>query len=132
MAHGTQSDLPVIADLSEFDYQSGTFLEKLVFNNRSVVLILCILTTLVLGYQATKIQLQAGDLVVFYTDGVVEAENPQGEQFEQTRLEELLLSNTFLTADDIRSLILDEISNWVRGHEQSDDITVVTLKVEAG
>jgi predicted RND superfamily exporter protein len=60
MAHATQSDLPVIANLREFDDQSGTFLEKLVFNNRSVVLVLCALVTLVLGFQATKIQLQAG------------------------------------------------------------------------
>jgi predicted RND superfamily exporter protein len=60
MAHGTESDLPVISDLSEFDYSSGTFLERLVFNNRSIVLILCLLTTIVLGFQATKIQLQAG------------------------------------------------------------------------
>ena len=60
MAHAQSSDLPIISDLNEFDYQSGTFLEKLVFNNRAVVLILCLLTTLVLGYQATKIRLQAG------------------------------------------------------------------------
>ena len=60
MAHATQSDLPVISDLTEFDYQSGTFLEKLVFNNRAVVLGLCVLTTLILGFQATKVQLQAG------------------------------------------------------------------------
>ena len=60
MAHATQSDLPVISDLSQFDYQSGTFLEKLVFNNRATVVVMCILVTLVLGFQATKIQLQAG------------------------------------------------------------------------
>lgn len=60
MAHAQESELPVIADISQFDYQSGTFLEKLVFNNRAVVMILCALVTLVLGYQATKIQLQAG------------------------------------------------------------------------
>lgn len=60
MAHGTQSDLPVIANLREFDDQSGTFLEKLVFNHRAIVLVLCALVTLVLGYQASKIQLQAG------------------------------------------------------------------------
>lgn len=60
MAHGTQADLPVIANLKDFDDQSGTFLEKLVFNHRSIVLVLCALVTLVLGYQATKIQLQAG------------------------------------------------------------------------
>jgi uncharacterized protein len=60
MAHATQSDLPVIADLRKFDDQSGSFLEKLVFNNRATVLVLCALVTLVLGFQATKIQLQAG------------------------------------------------------------------------
>ena len=60
MAHSTQSDLPVIGNLREFDEQSGTFLEKLVFNHRAIVLVLCALVTLVLGYQATKIQLQAG------------------------------------------------------------------------
>lgn len=60
MAHGTESELPVISDLSEFDYQSGAFLERLVFNNRAVVVILCALVTLLLGFQATKIQLQAG------------------------------------------------------------------------
>ncbi|MCB1690682.1 MAG: RND family transporter [Halioglobus sp.] len=60
MAHASQSDLPVIANLREFDDQSGTFLEKLVFNNRGIVLSLCVLVTLILGFQATKIQLQAG------------------------------------------------------------------------
>lgn len=60
MAHSQESDLPIISDLNEFDFQSGTFLEKLVFNNRPIVMILCLITTLVLGYQASKIQLQAG------------------------------------------------------------------------
>jgi predicted RND superfamily exporter protein len=60
MAHATQSDLPVISDLRQFDENSGNFLERLVFNHRGWVLILCALVTLVLGYQATKIQLQAG------------------------------------------------------------------------
>lgn len=60
MAHVQESDLPIIADLHKFDFQSGTFLEKLVFNNRPAVMILCLITTLILGFQATKIQLAAG------------------------------------------------------------------------
>ena len=60
MAHVQESDLPVIGDLRQFDFQSGAFLEKLVFNHRPVVMILCILVTVVLGYQATRITLQAG------------------------------------------------------------------------
>ena len=60
MAHGQQSDLPIIGDLNEFDHQSGTFLEKLVFNHRALVVLLCFITTVILGYQATGIKLQAG------------------------------------------------------------------------
>ncbi|TDG13663.1 RND family transporter [Seongchinamella unica] len=60
MAHSEQSDLPVISDLQKFDYDSGTFLERLVFNHRGVVMAICALLTLVLGYQATKIELKAG------------------------------------------------------------------------
>jgi predicted RND superfamily exporter protein len=60
MAHSSEHDLPVIADLKDFDPSTGTFLEKLVFNNRSMVVFLCVLTTLVLGYFAAQIQLQAG------------------------------------------------------------------------
>ncbi len=60
MAHSEQSELPVISDLQEFDYESGTFLERLVFNHRQVVMVLCALVTLVLGYQATQIELKAG------------------------------------------------------------------------
>ena len=42
MAHAEQSDLPVISDLHEFDFNSGTFLEKLNFNNRGIVMFLCL------------------------------------------------------------------------------------------
>lgn len=60
MAHGKQSDLPVIANLADFDFQSGSLLERLVFNHRGAVLLLCTVITLVLGFQASQIQLQAG------------------------------------------------------------------------
>ncbi len=81
-------------------------------------------------YEEERIPLQEGDVLTFYTDGVVEAENPQGDQFGEEQLEDLVKTNAFLTADDIRALILDEVSDWVEGREQRDDVTVVTLKVD--
>ncbi|QFU75682.1 RND family transporter [Halioglobus maricola] len=60
MAHAENSDLPIISDLSEFDFNSGTFLEKLVFNHRAVVMALCALVTVVLGFFAVQIELKAG------------------------------------------------------------------------
>jgi len=60
MATANQSNLPVIADLKDFDCDSGAFLERLVFNHRRYVLFFCIIVTLLLGYQSTKIELKAG------------------------------------------------------------------------
>ena len=60
MATANQSNLPVITDVKEFDSDSGAFLERQVFNNRRYVLFFCIIVTLLLGYQSTKIELKAG------------------------------------------------------------------------
>ncbi|HYQ39197.1 MAG TPA: MMPL family transporter [Pseudomonas sp.] len=49
----------VIADLQAFDKQSGTLGERLLFNNRLVIVAICLVTTLVLGYQALGLSLNA-------------------------------------------------------------------------
>ena len=50
----------VVADLEHFDRYSGSVAERLLFNNRLVVVIVCLLLTAVLGMQATKLTLNAG------------------------------------------------------------------------
>jgi len=60
IAKDSVTDLPVISRHELFDTQSGTFLEKLVFNHRGLIMLLCALVTLMLGYQATKIRLNPG------------------------------------------------------------------------
>jgi sigma-B regulation protein RsbU (phosphoserine phosphatase) len=82
-------------------------------------------------YDEETIDLHPHDLVVFYTDGIVEAENPSGEQFGEDRLADLLLTNSFLTAEDIQALIFDQLESWVAGGEQRDDMTVAVVKIEA-
>ena len=52
-------DLPVIKDPAKFDEQSGDALERLIFNHRPLVLLLVALVTLVLGFQATKLPINA-------------------------------------------------------------------------
>ena len=49
----------VISDLQAFDKQSGTLCERLLFNNRIVIVALCLFITLVLGYQARGLSLNA-------------------------------------------------------------------------
>jgi len=81
------------------------------------------------NYAGDEVQLKPGDLVVYFTDGVVEAENAHGEQFGTERLVNLIRSNTFLTAQDVQSLILAQVFEWAGPQEQADDITVVCLKL---
>jgi len=49
----------VISDVTAFDRRSGSLLERLLFNNRPLILLLCLITTLVLGYQALGLSLNA-------------------------------------------------------------------------
>ncbi|WP_227816511.1 efflux RND transporter permease subunit [Nitrogeniibacter aestuarii] len=50
---------PVIPRLEDFDTRSGTLAERLLFNNRLIVVVLCLVATVVLGLQATRIELNA-------------------------------------------------------------------------
>ena len=62
MAHATSDldQMPVVRTLDEFDRRSGNWIERLVFNNRLAVVIVCAVLTVVLGYAAaTKLELNA-------------------------------------------------------------------------
>jgi len=83
------------------------------------------------SFVASETTLEKGDLVVYFTDGVVEATNREGEQFGTERLKRLVSENTFLTADDVQAMIVEQVFVWAEGEEQADDITVLCLKVTA-
>lgn len=53
------ADMPVVSDPANFDHQSGDLLERLVFNNRAIVVLLCVAATLVLGYFAAQLRVNA-------------------------------------------------------------------------
>lgn len=52
-------EMPVVQELKDFDQTSGNHLERLVFNNRVPMIIVCLIVTLVLAYQATKLVFNA-------------------------------------------------------------------------
>lgn len=74
------------------------------------------------------IELRPGDVVVLYTDGVTEANNGAGEQFEMERLTETVRSSRSLSADAILAKIREDLTAFVGEHPQFDDITVMVLK----
>ena len=51
--------MPVVRDIKDFDQKSGNVVERLIFNNRVIVVLVCVLITVVLGFMAARISLNA-------------------------------------------------------------------------
>jgi sigma-B regulation protein RsbU (phosphoserine phosphatase) len=80
-------------------------------------------------YESSEIDLEPGDLIVFFTDGVTEAMNPdQTEEYEEDRLMECIKKNRHKSSKEIQDAIIDDI-NAFSNNIQYDDITIIVLKV---
>jgi sigma-B regulation protein RsbU (phosphoserine phosphatase) len=75
-----------------------------------------------------KFTLQPGDVLVLYTDGIVEGKDPQGRDFGDERLHQLLLENRERPASELLEIIMAELRSHQKNAEQSDDITLLVLK----
>jgi sigma-B regulation protein RsbU (phosphoserine phosphatase) len=80
-------------------------------------------------YEEATVDLQPGDVLVAFTDGVPEALNPNDEEFGDERLRELLSRSAHLPADQIAARIVEEVKNWIRDAPQYDDLTFLVMKV---
>ena len=72
-----------------------------------------------------RIQLEPGDRVVIFSDGVTEAMNRAGEEFGRVRLEALIVAAAARTAADLRDAILAGLRAHTDGCPQSDDVTFI-------
>jgi serine phosphatase RsbU (regulator of sigma subunit) len=83
-----------------------------------------------MGYEEKETILEAGEAALFYTDGLVEAHDPQGEMFGFPRLRELVAEHGEERA--LGDFLLEELYSFVgEGWEQEDDVTLLTLKRSA-
>ena len=82
-------------------------------------------------YTQAKTKLAPGDVVVMYTDGVTEAVNSANDMFGDERLEELVVRIRELSAEQIQTRILEEVSSFTGDLPQGDDITLITLKLKS-
>ena len=83
-------------------------------------------------YQETQLQLYSGDLITFYTDGVVEAMNKKGKMYGFDRFLDVIKRNGGLDVDAGKFLekLIDDINSFVGKAEQHDDLTIVVIKVD--
>ena len=75
-----------------------------------------------------QIQLNTGDVVVLYTDGITEAENELGVQYGLERLCEIVKHNWQRSAKEVRQLVIEDLQRHIKEHRVYDDITLVVLK----
>ena len=79
-------------------------------------------------YREGRTQLQPGDVLVIYSDGVTEAVSPTGEEFGATRLYEVVSRNIEASAAGIRDRIESSLTKFAQGTSAADDITLVIVK----
>lgn len=69
-----------------------------------------------------------GDLIVLYTDGVTEAEAPDGAQYGVGRLKDVVAANRTLPCEQIRERVFKDVYDWIAGGTVHDDITLVLVR----
>jgi serine phosphatase RsbU (regulator of sigma subunit) len=79
-------------------------------------------------YQSSPLQLSQGDILVVYSDGLTDAENPQGEMFGETRLLTLMRQEAPLGSTALVPRLLKAIEEFTQGMLQTDDITFVIVE----
>jgi sigma-B regulation protein RsbU (phosphoserine phosphatase) len=73
-------------------------------------------------------ELSTGDVLAFYTDGITEATDGQGEEFGERSLIEALRQNRDRSCQSMLAAIVDEVRRF-SPNEQNDDITAIVAKV---
>ncbi|MFZ0750323.1 MAG: SpoIIE family protein phosphatase [Pyrinomonadaceae bacterium] len=79
-------------------------------------------------FREGRTTLNAGDVLVIYSDGVSEAVSPTGEEFGPTRLYEAVARNLDASAAGIRDRIESALTKFAQGTPAADDITLVIVK----
>lgn len=73
------------------------------------------------------VQLDVGDVLLLYTDGVTDAQNAEKELFGEKRLLEVIQANMGRSAGDIQKALIRQVHEFVGGSPQFDDITMIVI-----
>lgn len=79
-------------------------------------------------FAAKTLKLNPGDIIFLFTDGVTEAFSKEDELYSEERLEALLKDMNALTVKEIVETVVADVHKYSTGVQQSDDITVLSLK----
>lgn len=80
-------------------------------------------------YAQETVKVGGGDLLVAYTDGIVESLNEYGEEFGEDRLVQLVREYRDRSAEELKQAIVDAVLSWTFSDEREDDMTLVIAKI---
>jgi sigma-B regulation protein RsbU (phosphoserine phosphatase) len=79
-------------------------------------------------YEEKTVRLERGDILVTYTDGIVEPENVYGEMFGEERLREVLLRHSKADSKEMIARVMEAVVEWTGAGELQDDMTMVIAR----
>jgi phosphoserine phosphatase RsbU/P len=83
------------------------------------------------AYEVKSIQLEPGDKIVLFSDGVSEAANTQGECFDKRRLNEVLRAHASAGCAELHTKLVEALEEFSDGDQQEDDdITTLVLEYQ--
>jgi sigma-B regulation protein RsbU (phosphoserine phosphatase) len=85
------------------------------------------------SYITREVSFEVGDRLLLYSDGLVEAENDEGESFGDAALPNFIQQKQGLGAEQFVDLLLKKVLAWSRGESmkgQEDDITIVVIDIK--
>jgi phosphoserine phosphatase RsbU/P len=84
-----------------------------------------------IAYATGTVQLQSGDLLFIFTDGVAEAVNEAGEEFTEARIMSSLAVSSSQSAAGVLERVMNDVNSFVGYARQHDDITALVLRIVA-
>jgi sigma-B regulation protein RsbU (phosphoserine phosphatase) len=75
-----------------------------------------------------EVNLNPGDLLVFYTDGLTEARNPAGHMFGEERLRTVIAGHLHASAEQVQHAVVDALGGFSGNAPQTDDFTLLVVK----
>ena len=79
-------------------------------------------------YEQQEFQLERGDLLAVFSDGVPEAENGEGKEYGEDRLAELLAENAIKPLEEIIRIVTKSVEDWAADPDTRDDTTIVLAR----
>ena len=80
-------------------------------------------------YSQITISMSPGDRLFAYTDGIIDAPNPQGESFGLARLKAALDANTGAPLSELKSTVLKAMHEFTENERTHDDVTLIAMEI---